>query len=85
MLGCATVLGMIGLVLAPLLQSSCIAHLTLIIRIFALLVIAGGLYFLVPPYGATGAALAILGSALVSLAILLATGFREIGKMKQRS
>ena len=85
LLGCATGLGMIGLGLDPLLQSSGNAHLTLIIRIFALLVIAGGLYFLVPPYGATGAALAILGSALVTLAILLATGFREIGKMKQRS
>ncbi len=82
-LGCATGLGMIGLGLDPLLQASGNAHLTLIIRILALAVIALGLTILIPPYGATGAALALLIAAFATLAILLWTGFREIGNMKQ--
>ena len=83
-LGCATGLGMIGLGLDPLLQASGNAHLTLIIRILALAVIGIGLYFLAPLYGATGAALALLIAAVATLIILLITGFREIGRMKER-
>lgn len=82
LLGCATGVGMIGLGLDPLLQASGNAHLTLIIRLVALALIGLGLYFLIPPYGATGAAIALLLAALATLFILLVTGFREIGKMK---
>ena len=83
-LGAATGMGMIGLGLDPLLQASGKAHLSLIIRISALLLILAGVYFLVPVLGAVGAALASFSAALATLLVLLLTAFGEIGKMKRR-
>jgi len=82
LLSAATGIGMIGLGLDPLLQASGKAHLSLIIRIIGLALIGIMLYLLIPGLGATGAALALLIAAAITLTISLLTGFREMRKMK---
>jgi len=84
LLGAATGMGMIGLGFDPLLQASGKAHLSLIIRMIGLALIGLMLYLLIPGLGATGAALALLSAAAITLTLLLFTGFREMRKMKQR-
>jgi len=83
-LGAASGMGLIGLGLEPLLQASGRAHVSLIIRIGGLALIVALLFALTPIWQATGAAYAMLIVAALTLAVLLYTGFREIGKMKRR-
>ena len=83
LLGCATGLGLIGLGIEPLLQSSGKAHVALAIRLFALAAIATGLYVLVPLYGAVGAALGMAIAAAITLLFLLIAGFNETRRIKR--
>lgn len=82
LLGAATIFGLAGLGLEPLLQAAGKAHHSLIIRVTGLVILAGSLAILLPIYGVMGAAMAMVGSAAVILIIMLCWSWREIRSLR---
>jgi len=85
LLGLATSFGMMGLGLDPLLQASGSAHLALMIRAFGIGLVLLLIYLLVPIWGATGAALALLIASAGSVIALLIITLKKFQKMEQSS
>ena len=85
LLGLATSFGMMGLGLDPLLQASGSAHLALMIRALGIGLVLLLIYLLVPIWGATGAALALLIASAGSVFALLIITLKKFQKMEQSS
>lgn len=78
----ATIIGLVALGLEPLLQAAGQATTAFVIRLLSLALLTVLLVWLLPAYGAFGAATAMLVSAIATALILLAIGWRLLGQLK---
>lgn len=82
MLGAATIFGLVGLGLEPLLQAAGKAHLSLWIRIIGLAILTILLIILIPNYAAMGASAAMMISAAIVLILMLRWSWIEVRSLK---
>ena len=82
MLAGATITGLVAVGLEPLLQAADRATTAFVIRFVSLVLLAGLLAWLLPTYGALGAAFALLLSAIATALLLMLIGWRLLQAMR---
>lgn len=80
----ATIIGLIAVGLEPLLQAADRATTAFLIRLLSLVMLAGLLVWLLPAYGAFGAALALLISAIATALLLMLIGWRLLQALRKK-
>ena len=83
LMGGASALGLIGVGLDPLLQSSGRAHISLLISLSGLALLLASIAVLLPVYSTLGAAVAMFIAATATLTALLFVSLREVHKIKK--